>query len=67
MRLLVVFGPPSVGKMTVGRAVAARSSFRLIHNHAVIEPLLEVFDYGTPSFNRLLGQWRRQVIAEAAA
>lgn len=67
MRLLVVFGPPSVGKMTVGRAVAARSSFRLFHNHAVIEPLLEVFDWGTPSFHRLVGQWRRQVIEEAAA
>ena len=67
MRLLVVFGPPSVGKMTVGRALAARSGFRLFHNHAVIEPLLEVFDYGTPPFMRLLGRWRRDVIEEAAA
>ena len=67
MRLLVVFGPPSVGKMTVGRAVAERSDFRLFHNHAVIEPLLEVFDYGTPPFMRLLGEWRRRVIEEAAA
>jgi hypothetical protein len=67
VRLLVVFGPPSVGKMTVGRAVAARSSFRLFHNHAVLEPLLEVFDYGTPPFVRLVGEWRRRVIEEAAA
>ena len=67
MRLLVVFGPPSVGKMTVGRAVTARSSFRLFHNHAAIEPLLEVFHWGTESFHRLVGQWRRQVIEEAAA
>ena len=66
MRLLVIFGPPAVGKMTVGRAVVARSPFRLFHNHAVIEPLLEVFDYGTPPFKRLLGLWRRQVIEEAA-
>ena len=66
VRLLVIFGPPAVGKMTVGRAVVARSPFRLFHNHAVIEPLLEVFDYGTPPFMRLLGLWRRQVIEEAA-
>ncbi len=52
----MVFGPPAVGKMTVGRAVAARSDFRLFHNHAVIEPLLEVFDYGTPPFVRLHGR-----------
>jgi hypothetical protein len=66
MRLLVIFGPPAVGKMTVGRAVTTRSAFRLFHNHAVLEPLLEVFDYGTPPFMRLLGQWRRRVIEEAA-
>ena len=67
VRLLVIFGPPAVGKMTVGRAVAARSGFRLFHNHAVLEPLLEVFDYGTAPFMRLLGQWRRGLIEEAAA
>lgn len=67
MRLLVIIGPPSVGKMTVGRAIAARSSFRLFHNHAVLEPLLEVFDHGTPPFARLLGELRRRVIEEAAA
>lgn len=62
----MIFGPPAVGKMTVGRAVAARSEFRLFHNHAVLEPLLEVFDYGTAPFMRLLGRWRRELIEEAA-
>jgi hypothetical protein len=33
----------------------------------VLEPLLEVFDYGTHPFMRLPGQWRRRVIEEAAA
>lgn len=66
MRLLVIFGPPAVGKMTVGREVARRSSFRLFHNHALIEPLLEVFDYGTPPFMRLLTEWRAQIVEEAA-
>jgi len=66
MRLLVIFGPPAVGKMTVGRAVADRSAFRLFHNHATIEPLLEVFDYGTPPFTTLMGEWRRRVVEEAA-
>ena len=66
MRLLVIFGPPAVGKMTVGREVARQSEFRLFHNHALIEPLLEVFNYGTPPFNRLLGDWRAAVVQEAA-
>ncbi|MDX6367205.1 MAG: hypothetical protein QOK30_2281 [Nocardioidaceae bacterium] len=66
MRLLVMFGPPSVGKMTVGRAVVARSGFHLFHNHSVLEPLLEVFEFGTPPFMRLLGEFRRRLITEAA-
>jgi len=57
VRLVVIFGPPAVGKMTVGRALTAQSRFRLFHNHAVLEPLLEVFDYGTPPFMRLVGEW----------
>jgi len=62
MTLLFVFGPPAVGKMTVGRAVVSASDFRLFHNHHTIEPLLEVFDYGTPPFMRLLGEFRRRVL-----
>ncbi|HET7067105.1 MAG TPA: hypothetical protein VFI21_05840 [Nocardioides sp.] len=36
MTLLFVFGPPAVGKMAVGRAIADASDFRLFHNHATI-------------------------------
>ncbi len=66
MTLLFVFGPPAVGKMTVGRAVADAGGYRLFHNHHVIEPLLDVFDFGTPPFNRLLTEFRQRVLEEAA-
>jgi shikimate kinase len=65
--LLFVFGPPAVGKMAVGRAIAEASDFRLFHNHATIEPLLDVFDYGTPAFLRLNDEMRRRILEEAAA
>jgi hypothetical protein len=66
MRLLLIIGPPAVGKMTVGRAVADRSTFRLFHNHHTIELLLDVFDYGTPPFRTLNSEFRRRIIEEAA-
>lgn len=53
--------------MTVGRAIAAASPFRLFHNHMTIEPLLETFGYGTPPFNTLNAEFRRRVLEEAAA
>lgn len=66
MRLLLIVGPPAVGKMSVGRRIAERSDFRLFHNHHTIEPLVEVFGYGTPPFNILNGEFRRRVVEEAA-
>ncbi|MCH1868033.1 AAA family ATPase [Nocardioides sp. CFH 31398] len=65
--LLLITGPPAVGKMTVGRAVAARSDYRLFHNHHTIEPLLEVFGHGTRAFTVLNDEFRRRVLQEAAA
>ncbi|WP_439937133.1 hypothetical protein ACS3YM_14475 [Nocardia sp. N13] len=67
MPLLLILGPPAVGKMTVGRAIADRSDFRLFHNHHSIEMLLDVFDYGTPPFRTLNSEVRRRVVEEAAA
>lgn len=66
MNLLLIFGPPAVGKMTVGREIAARTSYRLFHNHHTIEPLIEIFGYGTEPFNQLNLEFRRRIIEEAA-
>lgn len=70
--LLLVIGPPAVGKMTVGRAICARTAgtpgeWRLFHNHHTIEPLVEIFGHDTPPFRVLNGEFRRRVIEEAAA
>ena len=67
MHLLCVTGPPAVGKMTVGRAVCDLTGYRLFHNHVTIEPLLGLFAYGTPSFSRLNGLFRREIVTEAVA
>ena len=64
---MVIFGPPAVGKMTVGRAVCARSDFRLFLNHHTIEPLAEVFEQSSPAFRTLTGEFRRRVVEESAS
>jgi len=65
--LLVIVGPPAVGKMTVGREVEARTGLRLFHNHHTIDLVLRFFDYGTPAFGRLVGEFRRRIFEEVAA
>jgi len=65
--LLVIFGPPAVGKTTVGRAVCERTGFRLFMNHHTIEPLSEIFGMDTPPFRTLTSEFRRRVVEEGAA
>ncbi|HVE92019.1 MAG TPA: AAA family ATPase [Actinomycetota bacterium] len=64
--LLLIVGPPAVGKMSVGREIALRTGYRLFHNHMSIEPVLQFFDYGHPSFGRLVEGFRRSVFEEVA-
>ena len=67
MHLVLLIGPAAVGKMTVGTEVARLTGYKLFHNHMTIEPFLEIFDWGTPSFDRLRADVRRRVIEEAIA
>ena len=66
MRFVVIFGPPAVGKMTVGRELAQLTGLRLFHNHLTIEPLLGLFEFGEPAFFRLVNEFRRLIFAEVA-
>jgi hypothetical protein len=65
--LLFIIGPPAVGKMTVGEAIAARTGLRVFHNHLTIEPVLRFFAFGSPPFLRLVGEFRTRMVEEVAA
>lgn len=65
--LVFIVGPPAVGKMTVGHALAERTGLRLFHNHLTIDLVLRFFDHGTPPFQRLVGEFRRRIFEEVAA
>lgn len=65
--LVVIFGPPAVGKMTVGLELERRTGLPLFHNHMSADPVLRYFDFGTPAFGRLVGDFRRHIFEEVAA
>ncbi|OXM51378.1 hypothetical protein CFP71_25320 [Amycolatopsis thailandensis] len=66
MDFVVIFGPPAVGKMTVGEELCKLTGFKLFHNHMAVEPVLGIFPFGSPPFGRLVNEFRRRVIEEAA-
>jgi hypothetical protein len=64
--LVVLYGPPAVGKLTIARELSKRRPFKLLHNHATIDPVLPFFEYGTRPFWEVVGRFRHH-IAEVAA
>ena len=67
--LVVLFGPPAVGKMTVVQELERLTGFRLFHLHQVIDLVLQYFPYSTDpasSYERLVVSYRRLFFEEAA-
>lgn len=67
MNFILIFGPPAVGKMTVGQELAKQTGYKLFHNHVTIDLVTDYFDFGTPQFSRLVREFRIRIIQEAAA
>ena len=65
MHLVLVFGPPAVGKMTVGHELAKITGYKLFHNHMTVEPVLDIFPFGSPPFSRLVNEFRLRMVEEA--
>ena len=66
MKLVIIIGPPAVGKMTVGRALEKITDLKLFHNHMSIELVLNFFPFDSPGFSKLDHAIRFSVFREVA-
>ena len=66
MELIIIYGPPAVGKLTVGTEIARLTGHKLFHNHLTIDCAKPVFEFGSEAFWRVVGELRYFVIAAAA-
>ena len=67
LNLIVLFGPPAVGKMTVGQELSKLTGYPLLHNHMTVDLVRQFFEIGTPQYDRLVPAFRQMLVAEAAA
>jgi hypothetical protein len=61
-----MYGPPAVGKLTIARELARLTGFKLYHNHVSVDFVKSVFEFGTPTFWRLVDKFRREILEETA-
>ena len=66
MKLIFLYGSPAVGKLTVANEIAARTGFKVFHNHLSIDCIEPVFEFGSKSFGKLIDLIRVETITEAA-
>jgi hypothetical protein len=65
--LVLIVGPPAVGKMTVGQALSSATTFPLLHNHLSIELALKFFDFGAPGFDELNNTLKDTIVQAVAS
>lgn len=65
MKMVLIFGPQAVGKMTVGQELAKRTELKLFHNHMTLEMLSPIFGFG-PETWRLSTLFRFEIFKAVA-
>ncbi len=66
MKLIIIFGPQAVGKMTVGQELEKITGLKLFHNHMTIELVSPFFSYGSEAGKRLVNLFRKEIFEEVA-
>lgn len=66
MKLVIIYGPPASGKMTVGMELEKSTGLKLLHNHMTIELVRKFFEFGTREFERLDKAIRFEIFREVA-
>ncbi len=66
MILVILYGPPAVGKLTIGKALAEATGFKLFHNHLTYDLVRELFDAESLAFWPTVHRLRLDLFEAAA-
>jgi dephospho-CoA kinase len=65
MNLIILYGPPASGKLTIGQILAKRIGYPLLHNHLVADFASALFPYGTEAYATFSEELRVRAIKTA--
>ena len=49
-KVIILYGPPGVGKLTVAQELSKKVNFKLFHVHLLADLVNSIFDFGTEEF-----------------
>ncbi|MEK7615691.1 MAG: AAA family ATPase [Patescibacteria group bacterium] len=65
MKLVLLYGPPAVGKLTIAKELQKLTGFKLLHNHQISDLVMSIHQRGTPEAADLNHQIRLAVYKSA--
>jgi deoxyadenosine/deoxycytidine kinase len=66
MDLVVIYGPPAVGKLTVARELAKKIGYKVFHNHLTVDLMLSLFPIEHKEFWNMVDEHRALALERAA-
>lgn len=64
-KLVMIYGPPAVGKLTVAQELEKLTGYKLLHNHLIANAYGPIFGYGTEIGRRLNVTFRGEIYEAA--
>lgn len=61
MNLIVIYGAPAAGKLTVAKQLARMTGYKLFDNHAIVTPLGKIFGFKDPTLNDIRAKLGRRI------
>lgn len=58
MKLVFIYGPPAVGKLTVAEGLSCVTGYPLLHNHHTVDLAVSLFPFDSDGFIRLSSELR---------
>ena len=65
MRLIILYGPPAVGKLTVAKCLSKKTGIKIFHNHVSIDLVNEYLEK-SENRDKLVTHIRKLIFEEAA-
>lgn len=66
MKMVIIYGPPGVGKLTVAKKLASKTKFKLFHNHLTTDLVASFFEIWSDPFWFALDEVRSLLFTMAA-
>lgn len=65
MKLIVIYGPPAIGKLTVANELSKITNMNVVHNHLTADLLEPLLSFGEGNFFKHLFKLRREILKVA--